>query len=103
MEKKTLDNTSIADAKAKVSDIKVVGNGDAWQLICKASSEAQGWMKSTKAMPIGTGCIVQVTTQQMGIGGTYAVAEAVVWVPNCRILEDPNTNIKSLDVYPQVS
>ena len=44
MENKTLDNTNVAEAKTKVSDIKVFGNGDLFQLLAKASSEQQGWI-----------------------------------------------------------
>lgn len=93
---KTLDNTSVADAREKVSDIQVVGDGDTFKLLCKASSEAQGWMKSTKAMAIKTrqgdtsGCVVQVTTQQRNPDGSYAVAEAVTYVPGARIVPDDN-------------
>ena len=29
-----------------------VGNGDMFKLLCKASSQKEGWMKSTKAMEI---------------------------------------------------
>src|SRR3954463_12780523 len=47
---KTLDNSDISGARQNVPDIKVVGNGDLWQLLCKASSEREGWMKSSKAM-----------------------------------------------------
>jgi hypothetical protein len=86
MSDKTLDVTSIADAATKVADIKVVGNGDTFQLLCKASSVSQGWMKSAKAMEIdGVGCVVQVTTQQ---GNN--VAEALVFVPNVTIVDDVN-------------
>jgi hypothetical protein len=42
-------------------------------------------MKSTKAMPIGNGCLVQVTTQQ---GDN--VAEALQFVPKCLIVDDEN-------------
>lgn len=83
---KTLDNVNIADAKTKVNDIKVVGNGDLWQLLSKASSAEQGWMKSCKAMQIDdVGCVVQVTTQQGN-----QVAEALAFVPGVRIIEDVN-------------
>lgn len=81
MNEKTLDNTSVADAKTKVSDIKVTGNGDLFRLVAKASSESEGWMKSTKVCELPMGCIVQVTTQQKGLDGTYAVAEALTFVP----------------------
>ena len=92
MENKTLDNTNVAEAKAKISDIKVFGNGDLFSLICKASSESQGWMKSTKAMQTPNGCVVQVTTQQKNIDGTYSLAEALTFVPGVCIETDNNGN-----------
>lgn len=95
MSDKSLDVTSINDAQAKVPDIKVVGNGDTFQLLCKASSKEQGWMKSTKAVFIeGVGCIVQSSTQQ----GDH-VAEALVFVPRVRIEEDINGGHKLVRDY----
>ncbi len=86
---KTLHNTDASGASKNVSDLVVWGDGDAWKLICKASSESEGWMKSTKAMKIGNlGCLVQVTTQQMNPDGSYAVAEAVTFVAGSSIEED---------------
>lgn len=79
---KTLDNENVEGARKKVSDIKVFGNGDPFKLLCKASSEQEGWMKSTKVCPIeGVGCIVQVTTQQKNPDGSYSIAEALTFVP----------------------
>ena len=91
---KTLHNSDISGARKNVPDIKVVGNGDSLQLICKASSQKEGWMKSTKAMQVGHGVIVQVTTQQRTWYGGYAVAEAVTFVPNARIEPDNNNGRK---------
>jgi hypothetical protein len=88
MESKTLDNTNVEEAKQKVSDIKVFGNGDLFQLICKASSESQGWMKSTKAMETPVGCVVQVTTQQKNPDGSYAISDAVTFVPGVKIMSN---------------
>lgn len=88
---KTLDVENIEDAKNKVSDIKVVGDGNLFQLLCKASSKEQGWMKSTKAMEIKNedgevkGCVVQCSTQQ---GDN--VAESLVYVPEVKIVSDEN-------------
>jgi Lon protease-like protein len=45
-------------------------------------------MKSTKAMYVGHGCLVQVTTQQRNPDGTYAVAEAGTFVPDVSIAEE---------------
>lgn len=88
---KTLHNSTVSGARQNVKDIKIVGNGDTFRLICKASSENEGWMKSTKACEIaGVGCLVQVTTQQRNEDGSYAVAEALTFVPNVKYIEDEN-------------
>lgn len=93
---KTLTNTDANGASKNVKDIVFWGNGDTFKLISKASSKAEGWMKSTKAMEIeGVGCVVQVTTQQKNSDGTtYSIAEAVTFVPNCHVssIIDLNTN-----------
>jgi len=83
---KTLHNTSIAEVKENVKDVNVVGDGDLFRLLCKASSKKENWMKSTKACEIeGLGCIVQVTTQQ---GDN--IAEALTFVHGATIVEDIN-------------
>lgn len=90
MTEKTLTNSDVSGARANVPDIKVVGNGDSWRLLCKASSQEEGWMKSTKAMEVPGGCCLQVTTQQRNPDGSYAVAEAVCFVPGVIIVNDEN-------------
>ena len=86
MDDKTLNVTDVAGAKAAINDIQVFGNGDLWALVSKASSQSQGWMKSCKAMEIpGCGVCIQVTTQQRNPDGSYAVAEAVTFVPGARV------------------
>jgi hypothetical protein len=88
MQMKTLANSDVNGARKNVSDLVVFGNGDTFKLICKASSENEGWMKSTKAMEIaGIGCVVQVTTQQRNPDGSYSVAEALTFVPGAYIVE----------------
>lgn len=82
---KDLTVENIQDAQKKVSDIKVYGDGDTFALLCKASSESQGWMKSTKVCNVDNGCIVQVSTQQRNPDGSYAVAEALTYVPNVNL------------------
>lgn len=88
MEAKTLHNSDADGTRKNVADVKFFGDGDTFQLISKASSENQGWMKSTKAMQIeGHGCVVQISTQQRNPDGSYAVAEAVCFVPDVEIVE----------------
>ena len=90
---KTLGNTDANGATKNVSDLVFFGNGDMFQLLCKASSKAEGWMKSTKAMEIkGAGCVIQVTTQQRNPDGSYAVAEAVTFAPGAVIVNDFEIN-----------
>lgn len=88
MSEKTLNNSDVNQAKKQVSDLEIFGNGDLFQLLSKASSKTEGWMKSTKAMEIsGVGCVVQVTTQQ----GNH-VAESVCFVPGVQISQFANGN-----------
>ena len=82
---KSLHNTCANGATKNVKDIVFWGNGDTFKLISKASSELEGWMKSTKAMQAGTSVVVQVTTQQRNPDGSYAIAEALTTVPNSTI------------------
>jgi hypothetical protein len=90
MSEKTLHNSDVSGAHQNVKDLVVVGNGDMFALLCKASSQSEGWMKSTKATEVPGGCVVQVTTQQRNPDGSYAVAEALTFVPGVRIAEDPD-------------
>ena len=91
IEKNTV--TKSLDVK-NVDDVEVFGNGNLFQLLSKASSKSQGWMKSTNAMCIvGVGCLVQVTTQQ---GDN--VAEALQFVPDVRIHIDPDGNKKLVKI-----
>ena len=101
MKPKTLHNSNISGAHKNVKDLKVVGNGDSFKLLFKASSEEEGWMKSTKAMFVGNGCIVQVTTQQRNPDGSYSIAEALTFVPGVYIEEDVNSG-RTLAAYENV-
>lgn len=63
-----------------------------FQLLSKASSKGEKWMKSTKALEIPeVGCVVQVTTQQ---GDN--VAEALVFVPGVKVDQDLEAHGKKL-------
>ena len=94
---KSLHNTDANGTKQNVKDVVFWGNGDTFQLISKASSEAEGWMKSTKAMKCGKDVVIQVTTQQKNPDGSYSVAEALTTAHNKKIVEttDQNGNVVS--------
>ena len=90
---KSLHNTDSNGTKNNVKDVVFFGDVDTFQLISKASSENEGWMKSTKAMEIsGLGCVVQVTTQQINPDGSYALTDAVTFVKKARIECEKNKN-----------
>ena len=84
---KSLHNTCANGATKNVKDIVFWGDGDTFKLISKASSESEGWMKSTKAMQCGSDVVVQVTTQQRNPDGSYSIAEALTAVNNKKIEE----------------
>ena len=91
MAEKTLNVTDVAGARKAVSDVEVFGDGNKFKLLSKASSKSQGWMKSTKAMEVPGGCVVQVSTQQ----GEH-VAEALCFVPYVGISESLQDNGRTL-------
>lgn len=77
---KTLNNTKASQAQDNVKDIQFYGDGDLFKCLSKAWSEKEGWMKSTKAMNVPHGVVIQVTTQQ---GDN--IAEALTYVPGCHV------------------
>jgi len=87
-EAKTLGNTKASQAKDNVRDIQFYGDGDTFKCISKAWSKKEGWMKSTKAMNVPGGIVVQVSTQQ---GDN--VAEAVCYVPGAQVSVDGDSYI----------
>jgi hypothetical protein len=78
-----LENSDESPVETNVADLAVFGDPHSFKLLFKASSKAQGWMKSTKAMEIpGTGCVVQTTTYEKG-----EVVDALTFVPGVTIVE----------------
>lgn len=76
--------TKTDDSKDK---IVTFGNPDRFKLLFKA--ESRTWNKSTKAMEVGNGCIVQVSSKQLTPEG-WRIAEAVAYVPDVEIHEEPD-------------
>jgi hypothetical protein len=99
MSEKTLHNSEVSGARKNVKDLNIVGNGDSFKLLFKASSQAEGWMKSTKGLQTPFGVVLQVTTQQRNPDGSYAVAEALTYVPDVKIEDDENHGRKLVSRY----
>ena len=85
MKKRDLAISTERDAKKHISDLITYGKTDNFALLCKASSELQGFSKSTKVCNVKGGCIVQVSTLQRNNDGTNSIAEALSYVPNVHI------------------
>lgn len=90
MNSKSLSNTNSEDLKLTTGDLKIFGNPDTWVLIAKASSESQGWMKSTKALSCAGGVLIQVTTEHRDEGVVTACAEALQFIRGAQLDKDEN-------------
>ncbi len=67
--------------------VEVWGNPDQLQLLFKVQGE--GWKKSTKALQVPGGCLVQVTTERQSKDGDWSTAEALEFVPGAVVRADP--------------
>jgi hypothetical protein len=81
-------------------DVKVVGNPDHFVLLFKAAGKT--WKKSTKAMGVGAGCLLQVSTEQLSPDGSISIAEAVTFVPDAIIADDEQGDGKHI-VAPRLA
>lgn len=65
------------------TEVKTHGDPDQLKLLFKA--QGKGWKKSTKALELPGGCLVQVTTERQSAGGDWANAEAIIFVPSVKL------------------
>ena len=75
---KTADAQRAAEAEG--GRVLVFGDPDRLKLLFKA--QGPGWTKSTKAMEVPGGCLVQVTNERQSAGGDWSTAEALAFVPD---------------------
>ena len=75
----------VKETKDVEGPIQVVGEPDRMKLLFKAAGPT--WVRSTKAMETGDGCIVQVSTKFMTATGDWKVAEAVTYAPGARVVD----------------
>jgi hypothetical protein len=68
------------------SKAQIVGNPDQFKLLFKVKTPQ--FMKSTKAMEVPGGCLLQVTTERYSPDGSTSVAEALAFVPNATVQLD---------------
>jgi len=83
---KTLGNTKPSDLVTNVPDAKVFGDPEAWVLLSKAYSQAEGWMHSTKAYQIPrVGVVLQTISQQRNPDRSYGICQSTTFVPGAKI------------------
>lgn len=86
-EERTLTNTTVEEAKA--SGVVLTGAADKWLCVAKAVNEAEGWMRSTKAMQVGSvGCLIQTSYIWTNPDGTKGSEEAVCFAPGVSLVEE---------------
>lgn len=63
--------------------IRQVGNPDRFKLLFKVQGESDGsfFRKSTKAMKVPGGCIIQVTNERKNPDGSWSIAESLTYAP----------------------
>lgn len=83
-----LDISDAKPDKVNIKDLVMFGDTGLFELLCKASSKEEGFMKSTKVCNVTGGCVMQVTTLQRNHDGTNAIAEALTYVPGVHIDRD---------------
>lgn len=75
----------VKETKDVKDQAEIVGNPDRLELLFKATGK--DWERSTKAMDVGHGCVVQMSTKFLTPRG-WNPAEAVVYVPNTEIVSE---------------
>lgn len=83
-------NISTEDAEKAHKDLKIYGNPDNLKLLFKASTST--WSNSTKALETHNGCLIQVTNEQKQADGSWIAAEALTFIPDVAIKNEPNGN-----------
>lgn len=64
---------------------RFIGEVDLWKVLCRYENLDSKTMKSTKAMQVPGGCLVQVTTRH-----NNQVAEALTFVPGVSLRSSSN-------------
>lgn len=87
-----ITQTSDLEAELKSGKVKIEGNPDQMTLLMKAQGTVDGktFSKSTKAMQLPGGCLVQVSTEVSTDSGDLSAAEALSFVPGVQILIEPD-------------
>ncbi|MEA5566292.1 hypothetical protein [Anabaena sp. UHCC 0399] len=84
--------------------VDIAGNPDRFELLFKAQGISQGsfFKKSTKAMKVPGGCVIQVTNERQNPDGSWSVAESLTFVPGEVTIKEDKASGRFLDKFDQV-
>ena len=72
----------VASPKAPAA-LKITGNPNLWQTLQKVTDPTTGWTKTTRAMSVPGGVLVNTCSRKTG---APIAAEALVMVPGCQLM-----------------
>ena len=74
----------VKETKDVKDSVEIVGKPDQLKLLFKVDGGT--WVRSTKAMNVGRGCVVQMSTKFLTPQGAWNIAEALTYVPDAVIV-----------------
>ena len=78
--------TVVDNEEATKSGINVIGVTK-WVTINKAYDKGRTWFKSTKALQLPNGVLIQTSNEQTNNNGSTSICDALVFVPDVQIEE----------------
>lgn len=79
-----------------LTEEKIETYGDPDRLVLLFKAKGKSWVRSTKAMQVKNGCILQFSTGLLTPDGAWRAAEAATFVPNVIIKDEENGEGKYL-------
>lgn len=102
-----LTSSNVVEKTADLGDkVETAGRPDRFELLFKAQGISKGrfFVKSTKAMKVPGGCVVQVTSELQNPDQSWSIAESLTFVSgNIDIKEDKDSKGKESGRYLGVS
>ena len=96
-----LTSSSVVKKTADLGDkVETAGRPDRFELLFKAQGISKGrfFIKSTKAMRVPGGCVVQVTSEIQNLDKSWSIAESLTFVPgDIDIRKESNESGRFLD------
>ena len=78
--------STVKETKDVKGAVEIVGKPDQLKLLFKVDGGT--WVRSTKAMNVGRGCVVQMSTRFLTPQGAWNLAEALTYVPDAAIVSE---------------